>query len=215
MSRGSTHTPPARTSGHAKQESSPQPLRSARPGCRQLLCRDLATAFHPQRVTLHIRYFLSKSSNATAAPAPGRSCSRRSRGSTLKILGRTPVTLTKVHFLPGLPKELDSNPPRASGEAGWIQPQTCSNHTLAAACQAPGGLLPPSRAGAYTKTKLIQLKIFNTCCTRRITFYTKQDTSLKENTVQNPYGSPKPLYNKDQELPSLTNRLKDLPSERL
>lgn len=104
------------------------------------------------RVTLHIRYFLSKTSDDTAAPALGRGCSQRSNGSTWKILGRTPVALTEVPFLPQLPEELDSNPAPASGEAGWIQPQTCSNHTLAAACPDPSGPPPQPEPSGDTNS---------------------------------------------------------------
>lgn len=97
----------------------------ARSDCTQLLLRDLATAFHPQTVTLHIRDSQSKTSNAAAAPAPGRGCSpeeqwehreeprkdsRRPDISSLSSPARTRAGLQPT--------------PQASGEAGWIQPQT-------------------------------------------------------------------------------------------
>lgn len=69
----------------------------------------------------------------------------------------------------------------------------------------------------HRQTPPLQLKIFNTCHTRSITFYTKRDTSPKKTLYKPlpppsrpsppPNGNPKPLYNKDRGSPSLTTRL--------
>lgn len=88
--------------------------------------------------------FLSKTSSATTAP-----CSWINKPASGALHAPTeppfpaqntwmaPRSPERSSLSPPLPEELDSSPPQASGEAGWIQPQTCSNHTLLLPARGP------------------------------------------------------------------------------
>lgn len=146
-----------------------QPLTRPRWDCAQTCFGDPATTSHPNQA--NIRYFLSKTSSSTAAPCPRHNstsspwinkpapgsrsapCSHRApspRSGAARAPGRAPGGPDRSSLSSPLPEELDSNPPRASGEAGWIQPQTCSNHTLLLPARRPAAL-PPEPGGGTNR----------------------------------------------------------------
>lgn len=183
-----------------KPEASPLARQAVGPGLRTAALLGFSNRFPPtDRVTLHIRY-RSETSNATAAPATGRGCSQRDSGSTWKIPGRTPVAPTEVSFLPGSQRSWTPTHPKPPARQGGSSHRHAATTPWLLPARLPAAPPPPSGAQTGT-TRLIQLKIFNTCHTRRITFYTKQDTSLKENTVQKSLREPQAFI---QQRPGVT-----------
>lgn len=163
--------------------------------------------------------FLSKTSSATTAPCPGIN---KPASGALHAPTEPPFPAQNTWKGPRGPKRSSLSPPAPRGAGlqpspslwrGRVDPATDMQQPHpAAACPRPS---PRSQAGAQTGTKgSYSRKYLIRVVHVELHFYTKRDTSPR-NTVQNPCGSPKPLYNKDQEFPSLTNRLEDFPPEHL
>lgn len=121
--------------------------------------------------------------------------------------------LTEVPFLRWLPGS------RTPTHAAPLARQGGSSHRHAATtpwllpARLRAALLPHGQAGARTATRLVQLKIFNTCHTRRnyISYKTRYITE-GEHCTKIPTGAPSLYTTKTGSYQSLTNRLKDFPT---